>query len=746
MRDSLILAPVDEESYVYDISLVRAPEGAAVAAWVEWRGKRECVCVRIDSGKRWGDILRIESRRGHPATPRFCGDRLLWTEYRGARGILMQSLRDLSSEGFGRATAAPLPVEMNAGEFACVADAEGAPQVLVEDWRGNSCTIRHLTNTGKEWLDRGCVSGDAFCIRPRLILNGTGLTASWDEYSSERYRVIVSSQAGGATWSTTSLPLPDGTRESLSSIAAAGNGELFAARCRERLVDLDSAAIHHSELYVAVKMGSDWQDVARVDIDFALNPWTSAYWGWRRFPVLMPDRDGVWLCWEEKLDTRSMGPGPGRLRALYVTASGAPGDPIVLIDDHSMFVLEQGADASHFLVATKTLRESYELHIPYQIHEVNTADDAPARPEPSESNRNAPVFEVRPVASRQPQMADEKLFFGDLHIHSHLSYDLPGEPDELYLFARDVAKLDFVCFAENDATRFTGPLSPCDWERSRRLAETFNDPGRFTSFIAWEYTLHRSPKYPRSLDSHRCVVFPALDARIVSWFDDSAPTPEELRQAFQGERVLLHYHHPRPPDVEDDSLERNVEVSSGWAISMGVQHYVDRLHTLLDQGLKFGLFASSDNHERNPGLGGGLAGVWAKENTREAIFDAFWNRRVFGTTGLRPDIRFSVSGCFMGGSADIEGPPQIHVAVKCDVPVCMVEIIADGHVAERRECDSNEIEVKWTDIACTPGDHYYYVHIVFEGETKSLYFNQAPAYGNQAWTSPVWIQLVGGAR
>ena len=37
---------------------------------------------------------------------------------------------------------------------------------------------------------------------------------------------------------------------------------------------------------------------------------------------------------------------------------------------------------------------------------------------------------------------------------------------------------------------------------------------------------------------------------------------------------------------------------------------------------------------------GGYAGVWATENTREAIFDAFERREVYGTTGSRMLVRF----------------------------------------------------------------------------------------------------------
>jgi len=40
---------------------------------------------------------------------------------------------------------------------------------------------------------------------------------------------------------------------------------------------------------------------------------------------------------------------------------------------------------------------------------------------------------------------------------------------------------------------------------------------------------------------------------------------------------------------------------------------------------------------------GGIAGVWAKENTREAIFEAFQRKEVFATSGTRIKVRFFAS-------------------------------------------------------------------------------------------------------
>ncbi|MGK0260964.1 MAG: hypothetical protein ACI96M_004418, partial [Candidatus Azotimanducaceae bacterium] len=110
--------------------------------------------------------------------------------------------------------------------------------------------------------------------------------------------------------------------------------------------------------------------------------------------------------------------------------------------------------------------------------------------------------------------------------------------------------------------------------------------------------------------------------------------------------------------------------------------------------IKLGIIASTDTHSANPGgvaeddwggavtgeatpaqrlqpglltsgidgNPGGLAGVWAKENTRDAIFDAMLRREVFGTSGPRISPRLFASWSFEENLCDAENRTAVGYA------------------------------------------------------------------------------------
>ena len=119
---------------------------------------------------------------------------------------------------------------------------------------------------------------------------------------------------------------------------------------------------------------------------------------------------------------------------------------------------------------------------------------------------------------------------------------------------------------------------------------------------------------------------------------------------------------------------------------------------------KYGLIASPDDHKSTPGATdekgftykfgdtgslttpfgeqpetggnitnpGGLAGVWAAENTRESIFDALKRRETFGTSGTRIRVRFFGGWTYAGdlhtGRAMVQEAYATGVPMGADLP------------------------------------------------------------------------------
>jgi len=733
-----------DTSYARDLSLVRVDEALSVAAWIDDDREHRSVAVRCVRGAKLDPVAMIPPVQGEPASPRFCPSKhLFWVEWCDAEVRLFHVTLNDAMHVID--APAMFPGVKRVRSFACCPGPVGNAWLILETG-GPESRLALIRETDGDWDSEPITTaGVSYRTRLKLVPSGKTVMALWDEYEGDRYRVMTMDLTS-ASRQARPLPSPPETRESLGAIACSSSGTWFAARCRERLIELDGGiAGFHSELVVASLHGDTWHDVSSVNIDHGLNLWEAGYTGARRFPHLVAGADSVLLLWEEKQDAKTMDPAPARFCAVKIGRDGLEGDPYEVTDGTSMLVSEDGGRADGAWLASKTQIRHNEQHLPWFLHRV--CESFPSRPRSADlaSNEHAAGFVVRPVREDTARIDERNLnlFFGDIHLHSRLSADVDGEQDELYFFARDTAELDFCAFTENDFHRLIEPMSEAVWEENRRNAEFFNDPGRFTALLGWEYTKHAELEMNDPVpNSHRCVLFPGDRGDVHRCWDDHVRTadPSGLCAAFKGQRVLLHHHHPHGFDFTDDTLERNIEVCSGWWNCMDQGGFRDSLHAVLRRGFRLGFFGGSDNHERNPGLGGALAGVWATENTRDGIFDALWNRRVFATTGLRPDLRFSVSGCFMGSETSTNEAPLVQLSVTCDVPVTRIEIIRDGQIVHYRDTDLHDINISWSDSTCASGDHFYYAHVLFAGAEHNPQWSSANAYGVNAWSSPVWVR------
>ena len=813
--------------YLPRIVLTGSDDGGTIACWTEWDGDSEGIHRRKlgPNGSTPAKPMASAETVEIPGSPTWAqplsDGTVLATILEGVKGSIW-----MWPPGSDERCAPILSLWndprdcLGWGAFSAFRRSDGTIRVLAERWRGGgvSACLVDITRGKATIAWESDHPGD--CRRPVLIAGNRGDVGAYDcrDLASRRSRIVVVGLPAGDSVEDdkVTLPCPEDADESLPSLVIDDAGTLWISRCRERLADHHGAAIHHSEIVVSSRNAeSDWVERHVIDIDYALNPWMAAYWGYRRFSQLrIIDGEG-WLFYERKCDVSAMDPSPGKLFALALGDERPMKAPRIVDEGRCAYIIETAPKGRSVRVATKYQTTSFLWHLPWEIRELDIAidtdtggdtggggggdgeqavdmreydnaravfyapDRADSQPEsppvlmPGWPRRSRPVIGSIPTQTWQlPDTKRWNLYFGDPHCHSSYSKDLDGELDELYHFARETGQIDFVCFTDNDCTRYTEPLTPGDWAEIRRAAERFNDPGVFTAFLGWEYTLHRNESWPESRDSHRSMIFPDANGPVYPCYLGQNRTPERLLNrlrepatadvSLEGgsitpsdfppgsaapnpppERILVHHHHPVPIDITDDLFERNVEVWSGWWQRSQRERFWNSVHDALARGLRFGFLGGSDNHERNPGLGGAITGVWAEANTREAIFEALRMRRTFATTGIRPDLRFSVSGIPMGGfgACACSEPPEISIAIEAPTRITSVEILRDGKVIYANRLSDNTFRHCAQDDRVGPGEHWYYARITFEGDDHDLSWNLSPAFGSRAWTSPVWVTV-----
>ena len=343
---------------------------------------------------------------------------------------------------------------------------------------------------------------------------------------------------------------------------------------------------------------------------------------------------------------------------------------------------------------------------------------------------------------------DERLYWGDLHSQTFFSDGLRC-PEELYAFARDEAFLDI--FAMADHAEF---LTDRQWEYFVGVTNDYNQPGSFVTLVGLEWTCHRY--------GHRNVYYPGDNGPILRCTD---PVEGELEHVYKVARehgALVIPHHSANVTMgvnwqlgHDPEVERLVEIHSIWGNSERPaaagnpypirtlkgekpgQHVMDALKL----GRRYGFVGGGDIHDGRPGdechslqrmpeaygllSRQGIMAVQAKELTREAIFDALWNRRCYATTNCRIYLEFDVCGQPMGSQVAERGRRPIRVYAASETPLARIDIVRNGEDWARVEPKQMEVLFETEDTK-PAGPAWYYARVT-------------RADGQMAWSSPVWV-------
>ncbi len=347
---------------------------------------------------------------------------------------------------------------------------------------------------------------------------------------------------------------------------------------------------------------------------------------------------------------------------------------------------------------------------------------------------------------RLPDPPRYGVYFGDLHGHTNLSDGKPSI-DEYFTAMRDEAKLDFCALSDHDHGGVGKPeLWEADkWALIRRKVREYNEPGRFTTILAYERDSY--PYY-----NNLVVYYRDGDGELLRGVRDGELTRAELRRWLAREDLILVPHDTNSLSSGADFLAMEMAdmvpliqvysrgscaeyMGDPLALMLGDDCEGGHWQDALKRGAKMGCIACSDDHSGKGGIttgafpGGwpGITGVWAEDNTREAIFAALKARRCYAFMGGRMTVDFRINGHYMGEEITVNDDLAIYYHVEADAPVETVTIVKNcrDYLILRRK-----------------GEQLVYDYRS-EQETDCYYLRVKLADGRQAWTSPIWVSRSG---
>lgn len=358
------------------------------------------------------------------------------------------------------------------------------------------------------------------------------------------------------------------------------------------------------------------------------------------------------------------------------------------------------------------------------------------------------------------------VYWGIIHGHTEFS-DGTGTVDNYYRQMRDECALDFGASSDHD---HPGETLDSHWTLICRAAKKWNEPGRFVAFLGYEWAVWR-----RNGDGDRNVYYLDDDQPMYRSADGAYPRPPDLFRALGDKKAVVIPHHPAGNgnfcDYKDhDPLhERLIEIHQvrgcyecpeemGNPLIAKPDANGNKLFAggfvcnALAMGWRAGFTAGGDDHlgtagtdrpfrmQKGTPIYAGSMGVLATQQTREAIWDGLWNRRVIATSGPRVLLDVNLNGHPIGSELNASDEPALKLSRRISVrffgtaPVQRIDIIRNNKVAYT----TDRAEFVWTDktpladVVMPPAkfcDHpfcFYYVRVV-------------QADGQAAWASPVWI-------
>jgi hypothetical protein len=358
-------------------------------------------------------------------------------------------------------------------------------------------------------------------------------------------------------------------------------------------------------------------------------------------------------------------------------------------------------------------------------------DDAEIDRPPKEFESETPVPDVR-----------YKIYFGYLHAHSELS-DGEGSPLEAYEYARDQGKLDFFALTDHGELLDTWPWEE-EWEELVSAAEVTNDPYNYVTLWGFEWSnpilghinVLNTPDYTSS-------IFDFLITELYDWLNDRPEGFGRFNHPGDYDDLSREFLHM---ELYPDAVPQMVGIETWNGNDSFDDYYYDGSwfrsfdYSYWDVGnlrrWYLGALGGQDNHSPHWGTRNEFrTAVLAEDLTREAIVDAYRNRRFYATEDSDLYLDLRCRGYPMGSRlSGVRRVFTVRVLDKGGDTFEQVRLYRNGKLLRTRAVSGNriEIDVRFWDLFYTR-PAYYYV-IVQQSDD-----NDGNGRNDEAISSPIWI-------
>ena len=326
-------------------------------------------------------------------------------------------------------------------------------------------------------------------------------------------------------------------------------------------------------------------------------------------------------------------------------------------------------------------------------------------------------------------VAQFKNYFGGLHSHTNLS-DGTGTPNDAYAWARDNAKADYLAITDhsnwlegdkdliNETITDVSLSTSAEWKQLHQVADTFNKDGEFVAIAAYEMTWSGSTGGWGHINTYNTPWFASRSNSkmdLKSYYAKLAQSPQSISQLNHpgttfGDFSDFGYYTP-----EADNVVNLIEVGNGEGAvrSSGYWPSYNSYTRALDKGWHVAPTNNQDNHKGNWVNSNTARTVIVAPNlTRESLYEAMSNRRVYATEDENLSIDYTVNNQPMGSI--LSSPSTLNAKINISDPdstdvIGKVSVIVDGGVVLATKTFTTN-SAQW-EVAFDTSYSYYYIKV-----------------------------------